>query len=39
AVKELFDKNELTDSLFEKRAEQLTVKQFADLTFRMKTKG
>jgi 16S rRNA (adenine1518-N6/adenine1519-N6)-dimethyltransferase len=36
AVKELFDKNELTDSLFNKRAEQLTVKQFADLTFRMK---
>ncbi|MBS1575772.1 MAG: ribosomal RNA small subunit methyltransferase A [Bacteroidetes bacterium] len=39
AVKELFDKNELTDRLFEKRAEQLAVKQFADLTFRMKTKG
>jgi 16S rRNA (adenine1518-N6/adenine1519-N6)-dimethyltransferase len=36
AVKELFDKNELADSLFDKRAEQLTVKQFADLTFRMR---
>ena len=36
AVRELFDKNELADNLFDKRAEQLTVKQFADLTFRMK---
>ncbi len=36
AVKELFDKNELNDALFDKRAEQLTVKQFAELTFRMK---
>ena len=36
AVKELFEKNELTDNLFDKRAEQLTVKQFAELTFRMK---
>ena len=36
AVKELFEKNELTDKLFDKRAEQLTVKQFAELTFRMK---
>jgi 16S rRNA (adenine1518-N6/adenine1519-N6)-dimethyltransferase len=35
AVKELFDKNELTDSLFDKRAEQLSVKQFAELTFKM----
>jgi len=36
AVKELFEKNELSDKLFDKRAEQLTVKQFAELTFRMK---
>lgn len=36
AVKELFDKNELADNLFDKRAEQLTVKQFVDLTFRMR---
>lgn len=36
AVKDLFDKNILADNLFDKRAEQLTVKQFADLTFSMK---
>jgi 16S rRNA (adenine1518-N6/adenine1519-N6)-dimethyltransferase len=36
AVKGLFDKEILTDSLFDKRAEQLTVEQFAALTFRMK---
>ncbi|MEJ0103282.1 MAG: 16S rRNA (adenine(1518)-N(6)/adenine(1519)-N(6))-dimethyltransferase RsmA [Bacteroidota bacterium] len=35
AVKELFDKNVLTDVLFDKRAEQLTVQQFAALTFKM----
>lgn len=36
AVKELFDKEVLTDPVFDKRAEQLSVKQFAELTFRMK---
>ncbi|MCX6317473.1 MAG: 16S rRNA (adenine(1518)-N(6)/adenine(1519)-N(6))-dimethyltransferase RsmA [Bacteroidetes bacterium] len=37
AVKSLFDAAELQDELFNKRAEQLTVAQFAALTFRMKT--
>jgi 16S rRNA (adenine1518-N6/adenine1519-N6)-dimethyltransferase len=36
AVKELFDPSILKDSLFEKRAEQLRVDQFAALTFKMK---
>jgi 16S rRNA (adenine1518-N6/adenine1519-N6)-dimethyltransferase len=36
AVKNLFDAAYLQDELFNKRAEQLTVKQFADLTFKMK---
>jgi 16S rRNA (adenine1518-N6/adenine1519-N6)-dimethyltransferase len=36
AVKELFDAAILADELFNKRAEQLNVQQFADLTFRMK---
>lgn len=36
AVKGLFDPAVLEDALFDKRAEQLTVQQFADLTFRMK---
>lgn len=36
AVKGLFDPNVLNDELFNKRAEQLTVKQFAELTFKMK---
>ena len=36
AVKELFDAAILKDELFNKRAEQLTVKEFADLTFKMK---
>lgn len=36
AVKGLFDAANLADELFNKRAEQLTVKQFADLTFKMK---
>ena len=36
AVKGLFDAAILEDELFNKRAEQLTVQQFADLTFRMK---
>jgi 16S rRNA (adenine1518-N6/adenine1519-N6)-dimethyltransferase len=37
AVKPLFADTELKDELFNKRAEQLTVRQFADLTFRMKS--
>lgn len=36
AVKSLFDENELKDELFNKRAEVLTVEDFAALTFRMK---
>jgi 16S rRNA (adenine1518-N6/adenine1519-N6)-dimethyltransferase len=36
AVKGLFDAAILQDELFNKRAEQLTVQQFADLTFTMK---
>jgi 16S rRNA (adenine1518-N6/adenine1519-N6)-dimethyltransferase len=36
AVKELFDAAILKDELFNKRAEQLTVKEFAGLTFKMK---
>lgn len=36
AVRDLFDANELTDELFNKRAEQLSVEEFAALTFRMK---
>lgn len=36
AVKGIFDATELQDELFNKRAEQLTVKQFAELTFRMR---
>ncbi len=36
AVKELFDPSELKDELFNKRAEQLSVEDFAALTFRMK---
>src|SRR5688572_7685354 len=36
AVKPLFDPVTLEDPLFLKRAEQLSVQQFADLTFRMK---
>lgn len=39
AVKGLFDAAILADELFNKRAEQLTVAQFAALTFRMKTSG
>ncbi len=38
AVKELFENDVLSDDIFDKRAEQLTVRQFADLTFRMKKK-
>lgn len=36
AVKALFDATILDDELFNKRAEQLTVQQFAALTFKMK---
>ena len=36
AVKDLFDATILADDLFTKRAEQLSVQQFADLTFKMK---
>jgi len=36
AVKSLFDAAILQDKLFDKRAEQLTVQQFADLSFKMK---
>jgi 16S rRNA (adenine1518-N6/adenine1519-N6)-dimethyltransferase len=35
AVKSLFTDDVLTDPLFNKRAEQLTILQFADLTWRM----
>jgi 16S rRNA (adenine1518-N6/adenine1519-N6)-dimethyltransferase len=36
AVKDLFDTATLSGELFNKRAEQLSVQQFADLTFKMK---
>lgn len=36
AVKELFDATILEDKLFNRRAEQLSVQEFADLTFRLK---
>jgi 16S rRNA (adenine1518-N6/adenine1519-N6)-dimethyltransferase len=36
ALRSLFDPPELQDTLFDKRAEQLSVEQFAELTFRMK---
>jgi len=36
AVKSLFDAAVLQDELFNKRAEQLTVQQFAELTFKMR---
>ena len=36
AVKGLFDATILEDELFNKRAEQLSVQQFADLSFKMK---
>lgn len=35
-VRSLFDESTLTDELFTKRAEQLSVEQFAALTFQMK---
>jgi 16S rRNA (adenine1518-N6/adenine1519-N6)-dimethyltransferase len=36
AVKSLFEPTILEDKLFDKRAEQLTIRQFADLTFKMR---
>jgi len=36
AVRELFDKQNLENEIFNKRAEQLSVKEFAELTFKMK---
>ena len=36
ACKPLFDPVVLSESLFDKRAEQLSVSQFAELSFRMK---
>jgi 16S rRNA (adenine1518-N6/adenine1519-N6)-dimethyltransferase len=36
AVKSLFDTKILEEKIFDKRAEQLTVKHFAELTFKMK---
>jgi len=36
AVKPLFDEKELNDEIFNKRAEQLNVNDFASLTFRMR---
>jgi 16S rRNA (adenine1518-N6/adenine1519-N6)-dimethyltransferase len=35
AVKQLFSTDVLKDTIFDKRAEQLSVQQFADLTFKM----
>jgi len=36
AVRDLFNDEVLPDEIFNKRAEQLTVREFAELTFRMK---
>ena len=36
AVRDLFDDEVLTDEIFNKRAEQLTVRQFEGLTFKMR---
>ena len=36
AVRNLFETETLEDNIFDKRAEQLSVKQFAALTFKMK---
>lgn len=36
AVKGLFDSKELEDGLFDKRAEQLSIERFCELTFKMK---
>jgi len=39
ACKSLFDQSTLADSLFLKRAEQLSVEEFAALSFRMRQSG
>ena len=39
AVKELFDAATLQDELFNRRAEQLSVAEFAELTWRMRASG
>ena len=39
AVKSLFEPDVLKDDLFNKRAEQLSIDQFAELTFRMNGQG
>ena len=36
AVRSLFEASALENDIFNKRAEQLSVKQFAELTFEMK---
>ena len=36
AVRGLFTEETLAEGIFDKRAEQLSVKQFAELTFKMK---
>jgi 16S rRNA (adenine1518-N6/adenine1519-N6)-dimethyltransferase len=36
AVRDLFDKNIIAENIFDKRAEQLPVREFASLTFKMK---
>jgi 16S rRNA (adenine1518-N6/adenine1519-N6)-dimethyltransferase len=36
AVRNLFDENFLKDAIFDKRAEQLTIEEFAALSFKMK---
>jgi len=36
AVKDLFDPEILKDEVFNKRAEQLSVKEFGELSFKMK---
>jgi 16S rRNA (adenine1518-N6/adenine1519-N6)-dimethyltransferase len=36
AVRDLFDKNIIAEKIFDKRAEQLSVEDFASLTFKMK---
>jgi 16S rRNA (adenine1518-N6/adenine1519-N6)-dimethyltransferase len=36
AVKPLFEDAELKDTIFDKRAEQLSIEEFASLTFRMR---
>jgi 16S rRNA (adenine1518-N6/adenine1519-N6)-dimethyltransferase len=38
ATKDLFDEETLKNEIFNKRAEQLTIAQFGQLTFKMKSK-